>query len=68
MSTDISVDITHSKQDPIFTYPTDHFTIVHLVASLLSECEAEVDLALGQTSFVFLWKLCLKILDCIRTT
>ena len=37
-----------------------NFTVVHLVASPLSECEAEVDLGLGQTSFVFLWKLCLK--------
>ena len=26
----------------------------------LSVCEAEVDLVLIQTSFLFLWKLCLK--------
>ena len=38
----------------------DHFTVVGLVSFPLSEHEAEVDLALIQTSFLFLWKLCLK--------
>ena len=34
----------------------DHFTVVGLVSQPLSECEAEVDLLLIQTSFFFLWK------------
>jgi len=36
------------------------FTVRHLVAKPSIECEAEVDLVLIQTSFVLLWKLCLK--------
>ena len=40
----------------------DHFTLVSLVFQPLSEREAEIDLVLIQikTSFLFLWKLCLK--------
>ena len=38
----------------------DHFTVVSLVTKPLSEIEAEVGLVLIQTSFLFLWKLCLK--------
>ena len=38
----------------------NHFTAVGLVSFPLSEHEAEVDLALIQTSFLFLTKLCLK--------
>ena len=37
----------------------DHFTVVDLVPPL-SECEADGDLALIQTSFALLWKLSLK--------
>ena len=39
----------------------DHFAVLGLSLSS-SECEAEVDLVLIQTSFVFLWKkyLCMK--------
>ena len=43
------------------TVQNDHFTVVgFIVSQLLSECKAEVDLVLIQTSFLFLWKLCLK--------
>ena len=45
-----------------------HLTVVGLVSLPLSECEAEVELVLIQTSFLFLWKLCLNILVSIRTT
>ena len=38
----------------------DHFTVVDLVPWPSSECEAEVDLVLIQTSFALLWKLSLK--------
>ena len=42
------------------TVQNDHFTVVgFIVSQLLSECKAEVDLVLIQTSFLFLWKLCL---------
>ena len=37
-----------------------HFTVVGLVSEPLTEREAEVDLVLIQTFFLFLWKLCLK--------
>ena len=36
----------------------DHFTVVGQVPQPSSECEAEVDYVLIQSSFVFLWKLC----------
>ena len=39
----------------------DHFTVLGLVSLPLSGREAEVDLVLRQTFFLFLWKLCLKI-------
>ena len=39
---------------------TNHFKVVGLVSSLLSEWEAEVDLVLIQTSFLLLWELSLK--------
>ena len=39
----------------------DHFTVVSLESQPFSECELEVDLVLIQNSFLFLWKLCLKI-------
>ena len=38
----------------------DHFKVVGLVSQRLGEREAEVDLVFIQTSFLFLWKLCLK--------
>ena len=38
----------------------DHYEVVNFVSLPLSEREAEVDLVLIQTSFLFLWKLCLK--------
>ena len=42
------------------TVQNDHFTVVgFIVSQLLSECKAEGDLVLIQTSFLFLWKLCL---------
>ena len=43
----------------------DHFTVI---PAFECECEAEVDLVLIQTSFLFLWKLYLKILVSIGTT
>ena len=42
-------------------YTIDHFTVVDLVSWPLSGREAEVYLVLILTSFLFLWKLCLKI-------
>ena len=38
----------------------DHFTFVDLVPLPSSECEADGDLVLIQTSFALLWKLSLK--------
>ena len=38
----------------------DHFTVVDLVPLPSSECEADGDLVLMQTSFALLWKLSLK--------
>ena len=38
----------------------DHYTVVDLVPYPSSECEAEVDLVLIQTSYASLWKLSLK--------
>ena len=35
----------------------DHFTVVGLVPSPSSECEAQVDLVLIQAYFALLWKL-----------
>ena len=48
--------------------PKNHFTVVGLVPWPSSECEAEVDLVMIQTFFVFVWTLCLKILVSKRTT
>jgi len=38
----------------------EHFTVVDLVPQPSSECEADGDLILIQTSFALLWKLSLK--------
>ena len=39
---------------------SDHFTVVVLVPSASSECEADGDLVLMQTPLALLWKLSLK--------
>ena len=39
---------------------SDHFTVVVLVPSASSECEADGDLVLIQTRFALIWKLSLK--------
>ena len=44
----------------MFDISLDHFTVVDLVPWPSSECEADGDLVLTQTSFAFLWKLSLK--------
>ena len=38
----------------------DHFTVMSLVPKPLNESEADIDLVLIQTSFLFLWKTMLK--------
>ena len=64
-----SLKVCHKTRSPLallllkaqgVKHTIDHFTVANFVPWPSSECEAEGDLVLIQTSFALLWKLSLK--------
>ena len=57
---DTAIQVADSIRNLVPLSPSiDHFTVVSLVAWLLNEREAEIDLALIETSLLFLYKFLL---------